>query len=146
MQCARRSAKNWHMVKSGTVLGSIRGSQDQCDQGWEKTGLEVHASAKNMFAGTPPLAVMHVVLYHTTSRAYGATIEEEMFFRPPKHMRKDKSIWRTTKSHAWNTGCKFMLAKIGTKKIVRLSMDNYHKHAVCWIQRHGRPVGDVPRR
>ena len=30
------------MVKeSGTVLGSIRGGQDQCDQGWGKTKLEV---------------------------------------------------------------------------------------------------------
>ena len=29
LQCARRSARNWPVVKSGTVLGSIRGGQDQ---------------------------------------------------------------------------------------------------------------------
>ena len=63
---------------------------------------------ENVFAGTPPLAAMHVVLYHTTSRGHGwcldvwsvsvaffhAMIEEEMSVRPPKNMRKDKSIWR----------------------------------------------------
>ena len=61
-----------------------------------------------MFTGTPPLAVTHFVLYHTTCRGYGwcidvwsvsvisfhAVIEEEMLVRPPKNMRKDKSMWR----------------------------------------------------
>ena len=43
-----------------------------------------------------------------------------MCVRPPKNMRKDKEYLETTKSHAWNIGCKFMLAKTGTRKIVRL--------------------------
>ena len=89
---------------------------------------------EKVFAGTPPLALMHLVLYHTTSQGhvwcidvwsvsaafFHAMIEEEMIVRPPKDMRKDKSYLETTKSHTWNTGCKFMLAKTGTRKIVRL--------------------------
>ena len=65
---------------------------------------------------------------------FHAMIEEEMFVRPPKNMRKEKSIWRL-ESHAWNSGCKFMLAKIGTRKIVPQSVGNSRKFAVCWIQR-----------
>ena len=63
---------------------------------------------ENGFAVTPPLAAMHLVLYHTTSRGQGwcidewsvfvaffhAMIEGELFVRPPKNMRNDKSIWR----------------------------------------------------
>ena len=78
----------------------------------------MHASAKDVFAGTPPLAAMRFVLSRAAARGHGrciglwdvsaaffhATIEEEVFVRPPRNMRKDKTIWKLLKAMVWNTG------------------------------------------
>ena len=83
-----RSTRNMPLAReSGTVPG------------W------IHAKT---FAATPPLAAMRFILSRAASRALGrclglwdvsvaffhAAIEEEVFVRPPKNMRKDKTIWR----------------------------------------------------
>ena len=65
-----------------------------------------------MFAATPPFAAMRSILSRAASRGHGrclglwdvsvvffhATIEEEVFVRPPKNMRKDKTIWKHLKA------------------------------------------------
>ena len=62
---------------------------------------------EDVFAAPPPIAVMRFILSRAASRGHGrclglwdvsvaffhAAIEEEVFVRPPKNMRKDKTIW-----------------------------------------------------
>ena len=60
---------------------------------------------EDVFAVTPPLLAMRFILSRAASRGHGrclglwdvsvffhATIEEQVFVRPPKNMRKDKTI------------------------------------------------------
>ena len=68
--------------------------------------------ARRRVCGTPPLAAMRFILSRAASRGHGrclglwdvsvaffhATIEEEVFVRPPKNVRKDKTIWRLLKA------------------------------------------------
>ena len=82
---------------------------------------------EDVFAATPPLAAMSFILSRAASRGHGrclvlwdvsvaffhATIEEEVFVRPPKKMRKDN-----LKTHVRDTGCKFTLAEVGARNTV----------------------------
>ena len=63
---------------------------------------------EDVFAATPPLPAMRFILSRAASRGHGrclglwdasvaffhAAIEEEVFVRPPKKMRKDKTFWK----------------------------------------------------
>ena len=67
--------------------------------------------SEDVLAATPPLAAMRFILSRAVSRGHGrclglwdvsvalfhATTEEEVFVRPPKNMRKDKTIWKLLK-------------------------------------------------
>ena len=67
---------------------------------------------EDVFAATPLFAAMRFILSRAASRGrvrclgwwdvsvafFHATIEEEVFVRPPKNMRKDKTIWRHKKA------------------------------------------------
>ena len=67
---------------------------------------------EDVFAATPPLAAMRFILSCAALRGHGrclglwdvsgaffhATIEEDVFIRLPKNMRKDKTIWRLLKA------------------------------------------------
>ena len=67
---------------------------------------------EDVFAATPPLAAMRVILSRAASGGHGrclglwdvsvaffhATIEEEVYVRAPKIMRKDKTIWKLLKA------------------------------------------------
>ena len=86
------SQKRPGLVRSRLVVNQVRGASKRED----------------VFAATPPLAAMRFILSRAASRGHGrclglwdvsvaffhATIEEEVFVRPPKNMRKDKTIWR----------------------------------------------------
>ena len=82
--------------RPGLVVNQVRGASKRED----------------VFAATPPLAAMRFILSRAGSRGHGrclglwdvsvafffhATIEE-VFVRPPKNMRKDKTIWRLLKA------------------------------------------------
>ena len=67
---------------------------------------------EDAFAATSPLAAMRFILCRAASRGHGsclglwdvsvvffhATTEEVVFVRPPKNMRKEKTIWRLLKA------------------------------------------------
>ena len=90
------SQKKPGLVRSRLVVNQVRGA----------------CKREHVFAGTPPLAAMRFVLSRAASRGHGrciglwdvsaaffyATIEEEVFVRPPKNMRKDKTIWKLLKA------------------------------------------------
>ena len=90
------SQKSPGLVRSRLVVNQVRGASMRGD----------------VFAATPPLATMHFILSRAASRGHGrclslwdvsvaffhATTEEEVFDRPPKNMRKDKTIWRLLKA------------------------------------------------
>ena len=82
-------------VRSRLVVNQVRGASKRED----------------VFAATAPLAAMRFILSRAASRGHGrclglwdvsvaffhAAIEEEVFVRPPKNMRRDKTIWRLLK-------------------------------------------------
>ena len=84
------------LVRSRLVVNQVRGA----------------CKREDVFAATPPLAAMRFVLSRAASRGHGrclglwdvsvalfhAAIEEEVFVRPPKNMRKDKTIWKLLKA------------------------------------------------
>ena len=86
---------------------------------------EVHASAATCLRPHHQFQQCVLFLSRAASRGHGrclglwdvsvaffhAAIEKEVFVRPPKNMRKDKTIWKLLKSHLWHTSCKFTLAK-----------------------------------
>ena len=90
------SQKKPGLVRSRLVVNQVRGA----------------CKREDVFAGTPPLAAMRFVLSRAASRGHGrcigswdvsvaffhATIEEEVFLRPPKNMRKDETIWKLLKA------------------------------------------------
>ena len=91
------SQKRPGLVRSRLVVNQVRGA----------------CKREDVFAATPPpLAAMRFILSRAASRGHGcclglwnvsvaffhATIEEEVFVRPPKNMRKDKTIWKLLKA------------------------------------------------
>ena len=90
------SQKRPGLVRSRLVVNEVRGASKRED----------------VFAATPPLAAMRFILSRAASRGHGrclglwdvsvaffhATIEEEVFVRSPKNMRKVKTIWRLLKA------------------------------------------------
>ena len=84
------SQKRPGLVRSRLVVNQVRGASKRAD----------------VFAATHPLAAMRFILYRAASRGHGrclglwdvsvaffhAANEEEVFVRPPKNMRKDKTI------------------------------------------------------
>ena len=90
------SQKRPGQVRSRLVVNQVRGASKR----------------EFVFAATPPLPAMRFIFPRAASRGHGrclglwdvsvaffhATIEEEVFVRPPKNMRKDKTIWRLSKA------------------------------------------------
>ena len=90
------SQKKVGLVRSRLVVNQVRGACKRYD----------------VFAATPPLAAVRFILSRAASRGHGrclglwdvsvaffhAAIEEEVFVRPPKNMRKDKTIWKLLKA------------------------------------------------
>ena len=84
------------LVRSRLVVNQVRGACKRYD----------------VFAATPLLAATRFILSRAASRGHGrclglwdvsvaffhAAIEEEVFVRPPKNMRKDKTIWKLLKA------------------------------------------------
>ena len=84
------------LVRSRLVVNQVRGA----------------CKREDVFAAPPPLAAMRFMLSRAASRGHGrclgmwdvsvaffhATIEEEVFFRPPKNKRKDTTIWKLLKA------------------------------------------------
>ena len=89
------SQKRPGLVRSRLVVNQVRGASKRED----------------VFAAPAPLAAMRFILSRAASRGHGrclglwdvsvaffhAAIEEEVFVRPPKNMRRDKTIWRLLK-------------------------------------------------
>ena len=90
------SQKKPGLARSRLVVYQVRGASKRED----------------VFAGTRPLAAMRFVLSRAASRGPGrctglwdvsvaffhAAIEEEVFVRPPKNLRKDKTVWKLLKA------------------------------------------------
>ena len=70
------SQKRPGLVRSRLVVNQIRGASKRED----------------VFAATP-----HLQQWDVSAAFFHATIEEEVFVRPPQNMRKDKTIWRLLK-------------------------------------------------
>ena len=83
------SHKNVGLIKSRLAVNKGRGA----------------CKREDVFAATPLIAAMRLILSRAASRGHGrwlwdvsvaffqATIEEKVFVRPPKNMRKVKAIW-----------------------------------------------------
>ena len=102
---------------------------------------------EDVFAASPPLAAMRFILARAASRGHGrcfglldvsvaiihATIEEEVFVRPPKNMRKDKTIWRLLRA-TYGT----QVASSGWQRLVRETLcdghESSHMRTLCGIQ------------
>ena len=95
----------------------------------------------DVFAVTPPLAAMRFILSRAASRGHGrclglwdvsvaffhATIDEEVFVRPPKNMRMDKTIWRLLRA---TYGAQ--VASSGWQRLVRQTLcDGHWKVLTC---------------
>ena len=90
----------------------MAGLTEEARAGEIKAGSQSSQKREDVLAGTPPLAAMRFVLSRAASRGHGrciglwdvsaaffyATTEEEVFVRPPKNMRKDKTIWKLLKA------------------------------------------------
>ena len=90
------SQKRPGLVRSRLVVNQVRGA----------------CRREDVFAATPPLAARRFILSRAASRGHGrclglwdvsvaffhAPIEEKVFVRPPKNMRKDKTIWKLLKA------------------------------------------------
>ena len=111
------SQKRPGLVRSRLVVNQVRGASKRED----------------VFAATRPLAAMRFILSRAASRGHGrsfglwdvsvaffhATIEEEVFVRPPKeHAKGQDDHLETLESHVRDTGCKFTLAKVGARNTV----------------------------
>ena len=103
----------------------------------EKLGL--HANAKMCLRHTTPCSdAFHFVaccvsrswpLWDVSVAFFHAAIEEEVFVRPPKNMRKDKTIWKILKATGGT-----QVASSRWQRLVRETLEGYHKRAVCCIQ------------
>ena len=90
---------------------------------------------EDVFAATPPLVAMRSNLSRAASRGHGrcfglwdvsvaffhATIEEEVFVRSPKNMRKDQTIWRLLKAMQWT-----QVASSRWQRLVRETLCDCH--------------------
>ena len=95
------SQKRPGLVRSRLVVNQVRGASKRED----------------VFAATPPLAAMR----------FHAAIEEEVFVRPPKNMRKDKTIWRLLKA-MYGT----LVASLRWQRLVRETLcDGHWKVLTC---------------
>ena len=69
-------------------------------------------------------------LWDVSVAFFHATIEEEVFVRPPKN----QDHLETLESHVRDTGCKLTLAKVGARNVVRRPLESSHKCTVCCLQ------------
>ena len=90
------SQKKVGLVRSRLMVNQVRGA----------------CKREDVFAATPTLAAMRFILPRAASRGHGdclglwdvsvapphATIEEDVFVRPPKNMWKDTTIWKLLKA------------------------------------------------
>ena len=91
---------------------------------------------EDVFAATPPLA-LHLVVTAVASACgmavafFHVTIEEEVFVRPSKNMRKDKTIWKLLKAM-----CGTQVASSRWQRLVTLRDGHWKvlKRTVCCIQ------------
>ena len=116
--------KRLGLVRSRLVVNQVRGASKRED----------------VSAATPPLATMRFILSRAASRGHGrclglwdvsvaffhVTIEEEVFVRPPKNMRKDKTIWRLKAMYGTQ------VAKSHCQRLVRETLcDGHWKVLTC---------------
>ena len=108
----KRSARNRPVARESVVLGWAH----RRDLDWVRRLVvnQVRGACmrEDVFAATPPLAAKRFMLSRAASRGNGhclglwdvsvaffhPTIEEEVFVRPPKNLRKDKTTWKLLKA------------------------------------------------